>query len=368
MPLAFHVWISLINNFSIEVAHFSGKEIGILQSLREIPGFLAFLVIYLLLIVSQQRLAIISLFILGVGVAISGMFPSVYGLYITTVIMSVGFHYLETIQQSIMLQWVPKKIAPMVFARVVSIKSFSIVVSLIFLYIFMNVFHIDYFYVYIIFGSIAIFIALIAQIGFKNFKSKVEQKKHIVLRKKYWLFYTLTFLSGARRQIFVVFAGFLLVEKFNMSVSNIVALYFISSSINMFSAKYIGKLISLIGERIALHIEYIGLIIIFISYAFVENVYVASVLYVLDFLLFAMAIAIKTYFQKIADPADLASSAGVSFTINHIGAVFLPFMLGMVWVQSYSLVFLIGAGICFVSFVFSFMLPRHNYVEKVISS
>ncbi len=359
MPLAFHVWMSLINNFSIEVANFSGQEIGILQSLREIPGFLAFLVIYLLLIISQQKLAIISLLLLGFGVAVSGLFPSVYGLYITTVIMSIGFHYLETIQQSIMLQWVPKKIAPMVFARVVSIKSFAIVISLIFLYIFMNIFHIDYVYVYIIFGSIAIFIALIANFGFKNFKSKVKQKKHIVLRKKYWLFYMLTFLSGARRQIFVVFAGFLLVEKFNMSVSNIITLYFISSTINMFSAKYIGKLISLIGERITLHIEYIGLMIIFISYAYVDNVYIASALYILDFLLFAMAVAIKTYFQKIANPEDLASSAGVSFTINHIGAVFLPVLLGAVWIHSYSLVFLIGAGICFFSFVFSFMVPKH---------
>ena len=360
MPLSFHVWMSLINNFSIEVANFSGQEIGILQSLREIPGFLAFLVIYLLLIFSQQKLAIISLLILGIGVSISGLFPTIYGLYITTVIMSIGFHYLETIQQSIMFQWIPKKIAPIVFARVVSIKSLAIVVSLILLYILLSVFHIDYVYIYIIFGSTAIIIALISHFGFKNFKTKVEQKKHIVLKKKYWLFYMLTFLSGARRQIFVVFAGFLLVEKFNMSVDNIVILYFISSVINMFSAKYIGKLISIIGEKLALHIEYIGLIIIFISYAFVDDVYIASVLYILDFLLFAMAIAIKTYFQKIADPEDLASSAGVSFTINHIGAVFLPILLGFVWIQSYSLVFLIGAGICFVSFIFSFMVPTRS--------
>jgi hypothetical protein len=366
MPLAFHIWVSLINNFSIEVANFSGKEIGILQSLREIPGFLAFLVIYLLLVISQQRLAIISLLVLGVGVAITGLFPSIYGLYITTVIMSIGFHYLETIQQSIMLQWIPKKIAPIVFARVVSIKSFAIVVSLTLLYICISVLHLDYKYIYIFFGSIAIILAIIAGTFFKDFKSKIEQKKHIVLKKKYWLFYMLTFLSGARRQIFVVFAGFLLVEKFGMPVSDIVVLYFISSIINMFSAKYIGRFISIVGERITLHLEYIGLIVIFISYAFVDNIYIASALYILDFLLFAMAIAIKTYFQKIADPEDLASSAGVSFTINHIGAVFLPFFLGLIWVKSYSLVFLIGAGICFISLIFSFMVPvsnKNNYLS-----
>ncbi len=109
MPLIFSTWMALINNFSKEAAAFTGKEIGILQSLREIPGFLAFTVVWVLLIVKEQRLAIWSLLVLAVGVSLTGYFPSIFGLYITTVIMSVGFHYFETIHQSLVLQWIPKK-------------------------------------------------------------------------------------------------------------------------------------------------------------------------------------------------------------------------------------------------------------------
>ena len=74
-------------------------------------------------------------------------------------------------------------------------------------------------------------------------------------------------------------------------------------------------------------------------------------LYVIDHMFFALAIAINTYFQKIADPKDIASSAGVSFTINHIAAIFIPVLLGFIWIHSHSLVFYIGAGFALLSLI-----------------
>ena len=92
MPLTFSVWQALLNNFVIERAAFTGAEIGILQSLREVPGFLAFTAVYLLLVIREQRLALAALLLMSVGVAFTPWFPTVYGLYATTVIMSLGFH------------------------------------------------------------------------------------------------------------------------------------------------------------------------------------------------------------------------------------------------------------------------------------
>jgi len=120
----------------------------------------------------------------------------------------------------------------------------------------------------------------------------------MVLRKRYWLYYALTFMSGARRQIFVVFAGFLMVEKFGYSISDIALLFMINAVLNIFLARRIGKLIGRIGERKSLIIEYTGLILVFIGYGLVENANFAAALYILDHLFFAMAIALKTYFQK----------------------------------------------------------------------
>ncbi len=358
MMFSFSAWMSLLNNFVIEVASFDGSQIGILQSLREIPGFLAFTVVLVTLIIAQQRLAYIAIMLLGLGTAMTGVFPSVLGLYITTVIMSTGFHYLETLNQSLSLQWLSKKEAPIVLGQITAAKSFTGLIAFIIIYIMMKFYTIDYKEVYIFFGGITFIIGIISWIMFKHFKEDIVQDKKIRLKKEYWLYYLLTFLAGARRQIFVVFAGFLLVEKFGVDIHNMVVLLLVNSILNIFLAPKIGRFIARFGERITLRFEYIGLFLVFTSYAFVDSLYVAYFLFVIDHLLFSMAIALKTYFQKIADPKDISSASAVSFTINHIAAVILPVLLGLVWLYSHSLVFIIGSGIAIGSLLLSYLIPQ----------
>ncbi|MGB6327651.1 MAG: MFS transporter [Halarcobacter sp.] len=359
MVFSFSAWMSLLNNFVIEAASFDGSQIGILQSLREIPGFLAFTVVLAIAFVAQQRLAYISMILLGIGVMLTGYFPSALGLYITTVIMSIGFHYLETLNQSLSLQWLSKDKAPIILGKITAAKSFTGLIAFVLIFIMMKYYSIEYKYVYMVFGGSTLLSGILAWIAFEHFKDDIVQEKKLVLKKEYWLFYVLTFFAGARRQIFIVFAGFLLVEKFAVDIHNMVALLFVNSILNMYFAPMIGRFIARFGERITLRLEYIGLVLVFFSYAFVENLYFAYFLFVIDHLLFSMAIALKTYFQKIADPKDIASASAISFTINHIAAVFLPVLLGLVWLYSNSLVFIIGTLIALMSFGFSFLIPRN---------
>ena len=51
----------------------------------------------------------------------------------------------------------------------------------------------------------------------------------MVFRKRYWLYYGLTFMAGARRQIFIAFAVFLLVKKFSYTVSDVAALFLLNN-------------------------------------------------------------------------------------------------------------------------------------------
>jgi len=357
MPLVFSVWMVLLNNFVIEKASFTGVEIGILQSLREVPGFLAFTVIYALIFIKEQRLALISLAVTSLGVFITGFFPSIIGLYLTTMLMSVGFHYYETLSQSLTLQWVDKDKAAYFMGRLLSIKAIGSLLAFSSIWLLMEQFSWRYQATYALFGSIGLLLTLLLTLAFKHFPEKTPQTKKIILRKQYWLFYGLTFFSGARRQIFVVFAGFLMVEKFHYSVTDISALFLINYIFNWLFAAKIGKLIGKIGERATLRFEYIGLIVIFISYGLVENPDIAAALYVIDHLFFALAIAIKTYFQKIARPEDIAASAGVSFSINHIAAVVIPALLGMLWIIQPDWVFYIGAGFALCSLALAMLIP-----------
>jgi hypothetical protein len=290
MSLVFSVWQVLLNNFVIERAQFTGAEIGILQSLREVPGFLAFTAIFILILIREQSFALLSLAILCVGVAITGFYPSVLGLYLTTVIMSIGFHYFETINQSLTLQWIDKKETASFLGKALAWRSAAALSGYASIWIVMTWLQLDYVWMYALIGSLGLIMVITITLYFPKFEVGEVQHKKLILRKKYWLYYLLTFFSGARRQIFMVFAGFMMVEKFGYSVSEITALFLINYVVNLLFAPAIGRFIGRIGERNALTIEYIGLILIFVSYALVEQPEMAAALYVIDHLLFAMAI------------------------------------------------------------------------------
>ncbi len=357
MPLTFSVWQALLNNFAVERAAFTGAEIGMLQSLREVPGFLAFTAVFVLLVVREQRFALGSLLVMSVGVALTPFFPSTYGLYATTVVMSMGFHYFETINKSLTLQWIEKTQAPHFMGKAMAVKAAGALLAYSSIWLLMEWVSFGFTAMYLLAGGIGVVITLALWIAFPHFPEGAVQHKKLIFRRRYWLYYALTFLSGARRQIFMVFASFMMVEKFGYSAADISLLYLANYVFNLFFAPRIGSWVGKVGERRALRVEYLGLIIVFSSYAFVENANVAAGLYIVDHLFFALSIAINTYFQKISDPKDIAATSSVSFTINHIAAVFIPALLGILWLTSPSAVFLVGSAIAVSSLVLCSFIP-----------
>ncbi|QET63064.1 MFS transporter [Vibrio parahaemolyticus] len=357
VPIAFSTWMALLNNFVIEKANFDGADIGLLQSVREIPGFLAFTAVFVLLFIREQRFMLVSLAMLTLGTALTGYFPTLYGLLFTTLLMSTGFHYFETLKQSLSLQWLSKEEAPEMLGKFISVGALASLFTYGAIWIFLEQLKFDFKTVYLLAGGVGFVLIIVMALAFPQFKTAVPQNKKLVLRKRYWLYYALTFMSGARRQIFTVFAGFLMVEKFGYSAADITLLFLINYLFNFLFAKRIGRFIGVVGERKALTFEYVGLIFVFVGYGLVQTAEWAAVLYVVDHLFFALALAIKTYFQKIADPADMASTAGVAFTINHIAAVVIPVTFGMIWLVSPSSVFYIGAGMAAVSLLLSLNIP-----------
>ena len=359
MQLAFAVWWTLVKNFAVEDLALTGREIGFQESIREIPGFLAFLAVYLLFLMREQTLALASLALLGVGVAATGYFPSAYGLYATTFVMSIGFHYYDTMAQSLSLQWLPKADAPRLMGRILAVSAFAQLLAFGLIAVTWQALQLDFAILFLVAGMIALAMVAFLWFAFPSYSEEMPQRRQLVLRKRYGLYYALTFMGGARRQIFTVFASFMMVEKFGYEVQQVAMLFLVNCLFNMAFAPRIGALIGRFGERNALCAEYVGLIAVFVAYAFVENAFLAAGLYVIDHAFFALSIAMKTYFQKIADPADIAPTAGVAFTINHIAAVGIPAAFGLVWLVSPEAVFLSGAAMAVASLLLAMMVPRH---------
>ena len=363
MPLSFATWSALLNNFVIEVAQFDGADIGWLHTIREIPGFLAVGVIYVILFVREQTLAMVSLAMLAIATALTAYFPTFGGILFVTLISSIGFHYYETVNQSLQLQWLPKDRAPQVLGLLVSAASAATLVAYGVIVVTWRTFDLSYKTVYIASGALSLLIIVYCVIAMPQFESPNPQVKKFVLRRRYWLYYALQFMSGARRQIFLVFAAFMMVERFGYDVDEITKLMLVTLVANMALAPILGQLVHRFGERNAMAFEYVGLIAVFIAYGgiywFGWGVVLAAILYVANNIFFALALALKTYFQKIADPGDIAPTAAVAFTINHIAAVFLPALLGYLWLVSPGAVFGLAAGMALVSLILALMIPRH---------
>ncbi len=299
---------------------------------------------------------------MGLGLSITGLLPSYFGLILTTLVMSFGFHYYETTNMSLTLQYFDENASAWVFGKQRSYAAASsIAVGLV---IYFLAFFMKFSQIYLLLGVLIMASAVWGFTQKPQQADMVPQRKKMVLRKKYWLFYFLTFMAGARRQIFMAFSVLLMVEKFHYTVQEVTILLVVNNFINYYLSPLIGRGIIRFGERKVLSLEYFSLVFIFFAYALTGSKWMVAVLYILDHIFFNCAIAIRTYFQKVGDPRDIAPSMAVGFTINHIAAVFLPALGGFLWVLDYRIPFFGGAAMALISLLAVQGIDRSIRLEK----
>ncbi|MFA7077853.1 MAG: MFS transporter [Syntrophomonas sp.] len=361
--IGYQGWQTLFNNFAVDTIGLNSLQVGAIQSVKEIPGFLTFFAVFILLIVAEHRFAALSIIILGIGNIMVGIFPSFSGLLMTTLTLSIGFHYFETCNQSLTLQYFAGERVPIVLAKLKSYTAMGNIGVGIFIWIISKYLVINN--IFIIIGVVVILIGLYSFTKNPLDKTLPLQHKKLIIRKKYWLFYVLNLLSGARRQIFMVFSVFLLVQKYHFSVAYITALFIINNIITFFLSPVIGKAINRYGERIMLTIEYSGLLLVFMGYALVEDPHFATAMYLVDNLFFSFVISINSYFRKQADPKDIAPSMSVGFTINHLTAVILPIVGGLLWMISWRIPFFAAAGLSLLSLFFAQKVKTNKEIPKL---
>jgi len=356
----------LFNNFAAEMVHLDGSKVGMIQSIREVPGLLTLLLVFVLLLVREHRLAALSVALLGLGTGITGLFPTYSWLIFTTVVMSFGFHYYESTNQSLTLQYFSTAVSPLIFGRLRALAAISSVVAGLLIYFLGAV--AQYREIYLVIGTIVLVAGVWGMFQNPTHLGIVPQRKKMFLRRKYTLFYILTFLSGARRQIFVVFSILLLVQVFHFSVRDMTLLFIVNNIIAYILNSLIGKAINRFGERFISSIEYSGVIMIFLVYAFSTSKHLVMLMYIFDNILYNFDISIRTYFQKVANPADIASSMSVGFTINHIAAVFLPALGGFFWMIDYRIPFVAGSALGVVSLVAAQWMKVPDLAKQIAPS
>jgi len=347
----FQLWRSLFNNFAVQDLGVRADQMGLIQSIREIPGLLGFSVGLLALLLTEMRIAGLSVVLMGVGIAMTGSVGDLSGLVVSTLVMSFGFHFVMSSNSSVVLLLVGKYEAPRTLGWLSSLSALTAVVGAG--VVFLTLDRLGFRTLFYAAGALLVVGGLALLPWARQPVRLVRSRRRTAVRRRYWTYYALEFLMGSRRHIFTTFAVFLLVSEHGVTAQTITALYVINNLVGAFFYQQFGKVIARFGERRVLTLNFSLLIFVFLGYAYVPLLPVLYALFVADHVLFGSRIALQSYFQKIAvHPREITPNISLGQTINHVAAVTIPLVGGVVWETIGSrYTFLIGVGIVAFSLV-----------------
>ena len=368
LSFGYSIWQAVFNNFAVEELGVRADQIGIIHSVREIPGLMGFVLGLLVLWLSEMRVLGLSLLLLGLGLVVSGWASGLGTLMLGTIVISIGFHFFYPCNSSVVLMAAGKEEAPKVLGRLRSVSAFSAVIGTILIWLLVGGFQLgslsipDWGYrnILILTGGVAIAGSLLVVRNGRRYRFETKRRK-VVFRREYWLYYVLTFLMGSRRHIFTTFAIFMLVQVHGIDVRVTATLFLVNNLISTYASAQLGLLVARFGERKVLTVNFAGLIGVFLGYAYVSYLPILFALFVLDHIFFGFNLAVDSYFQKIARaPEEITSNVSLAQTINHVSALVVPVLGGILWAQiAPSATFLAGAVIAVVSLIFVQLIRTH---------
>ena len=352
--LGMALFLTISTNFMVEELGIRPEQLGLLESIREVPGLLAVVSGAMVMMVAEPLVGLVALFLLGFGYLNYFHVQSIETLIVFSVIGSVGFHLWWPVSNTIALRLSATDIQG---RRLGQIRSVAAVAQLVGIGIVaLAVAGIGIRPLFIVSGSIVVLGGLMVfRIRGLN---RVQNTSRLVLRRRYWLYYALTFLDGGRRHIFMTFAIFLLVRDHAVDVQTIAVLGLVNGVVTVGGAYVFGRLIDGIGERPVLMVSFGALALIFTGYATISSLTVLFALYVLDNFFFSAEIGVTTYLRKILiDPSDLRPSLVVGLTMNHVAAVVVPVTGGILWKAfGHQVPFLGGAILAVLAMVLSVLV------------
>jgi MFS family permease len=352
---------SVFNNFLNDTFHIAVTQRALLEIPREFPGFMVVFVSGLLLFLGDARIAAVANILAAVGMMGLGLLSSTYGIMIVCLtIYSMGQHLFMPVSNSIVMNLSEKSHMGKRLGQINGLNTAAfLITSLLTALIFKNI-KVNYKAAFIV-GSLAFIVSAIL-IMFMTPHREKKKTKRLIIKKEYSLFYILSILYGARKQIFITFGPWVLIKEFGQGVSTFALLGFCIAGVGIFFKPLLGYLIDKFGERFVLTGEAAALILICLGYAFSRDIftsigresmalYFICGCYVIDQLLAAVSMARSTYLKKIAVvPEDVSPTLSMGISIDHMVSMSIPFLGGYIWTAlGYKYVFIGGALIALIN-------------------
>jgi predicted MFS family arabinose efflux permease len=323
----FGAFMAAYNNFIVQVLNLKPGQLGIVESIRETPGFLIVVVAALTMRVAEPVVAAGALILVAVGVGAYCGVSGVPSLVLWSLVWSLGLHAWMTVQPSMALALAEEEKRGKRLGQLMALSSLGTVLGMVMVLFFGN--RIGFNAVFVISGS-TILLGAMAVLAISKDIGHAD-KPRMVFNPDYGLYYLLTFLEGCRKQVFMTFAVFLLVRNYHTSMVVVALLMIINNIVNFGTSEWIGKMIDRYGERNVLLVCYSAAIPVFIGYAAIGIPLLLYVMYCLDNLFYIGSMGSTTYLHKIAKPQDVHPTLAMGVSFNHAAAVAVPLVGGLLW-------------------------------------
>lgn len=353
------------NNYLAQVHHVGEVTRGGLEFPRELPGFLVVFIFTALLFLADTRIAAISAFLVGIALWGQGFLaPDIAVVVVWMFIWSAGAHLYMAMTQPIGLRLAAEGQEGRRLGQLGSLESLGAIVGMLVVYWGASRFHISFGVLFGIAGSCAMLASLALYLIKPQPLTNVSRR--LVFKKKYSLFYGLNILFGARKQIFLTFAPWVLIKVFHANIETFAILGFIGTILSLFFRPLLGKAIDAWGERRIIMLESLFLIAVSILYAFSAGWFSARTAmliimacYVTDQLLFSVRIARTTFLNRIAESTDdIAPTISMGLTLDHAVSMLVPFGGGLLWAHfGYLYVFLTAGAFAVCNLLLAAFIP-----------
>ncbi len=353
------IFQATLNNYLADVHHLDAAARGWLELPRELPGFfIMFVTGALLVVLRETRMAAAAMLLSAAGAAGLGFLPpSMAALVALTVVWSLGDHVIFAVEGPIGLMLARQGREGRRLGQLGGARNLGTIAGVGAVFLLARAFgdRYDLFY------AVAAVSALAAGACWARVRvgEGEPRSRLVVVKRRYGLFYAISALFGIRKQLFLAFGAWVLVDLHGVSVSTIALLYFVASTLGVVMRPLLGEVVDWVGERVVLSVDELILAGVCLTYAFATDLLPAPFAlwalygaYVLDSVLFALRVARTTYLRKIADdPADITPTIALGVTVDHSVAMTLPVLSGYLWQAcGFRWVFLLAAAIAVAGF------------------
>lgn len=344
-------------NFITERLQIHPGQLGIVEAIRETPGFLCVIVAAILMAIAEPLVASLGVCVMGIGTGAYAWVKGIPSLILWSWVASLGFHIWQALQSSMILGLSEGGKQGKRMGQTMGIASLGTICGT--LMVRRIGYGIEFPHWFLMSGAWMIAGSILMLFVRRNIGH--AEKPRFVWKPKYKLYYCLTMLEGGRKQVFITFAVYALTWQFGVKLSTVAMLMLINQVVNVIGGPIVGRMIDRIGERRIMLFCYTSLILVFIGYARAPHAWMLYVLYILDNLLYLSATCLTTYVQKIAAPEDLMPTLSMGVSFNHIASVLVPLVGAALWTSfGYGATFYGGAVLVGISALLATRMPVHK--------